>query len=115
MEILQVTGDGGVGRRARLEARLGHCYELAGQYTMGHPGTTVVHGSIQGFGNPRIDHAWVILENCTVLEPVSEQVYDPDAFEAVFDPLVSCTYDTASLCAQALRTRHWGPWTEAAA
>ena len=43
-----------------------------------HPGATLIHGSIQGFEYPRINHAWVILANCTVFEPITNQVFDPE-------------------------------------
>ena len=51
-----------------MKARLGRCYELSGMLVLHNPGPgiTLVHGSIQGMGKPRIEHAWVELADGSV-------------------------------------------------
>ena len=60
----------------KFEDRLRRCYELAGKGILHAPeGSTLVHGTIEGFGNPRIGHAWVELPDGSVWEPISRVVY----------------------------------------
>lgn len=57
-----------------FKARLGRCYELAGRFASHNEDAILVHGSIQGFGKPRLDHAWVEIDG-GIWEPASGQLY----------------------------------------
>ena len=95
-----------------FKKRLGRCYELAGRFAMHNPGTALVHGSIQGFGNPRIDHAWVELGGKKIWEPASGKEWDSEIFAAVFKPKPHNWYETKELYAKAGTEGTWGPWDE---
>lgn len=93
-----------------FKKRLGRCYELAGRFAMNNEGTALVHGSIEGFGNPRIGHAWVELENGKIWEPATGQEWDGDAFAGFFNPKLDEYYEHEELLKQVLRQKNWGPW-----
>lgn len=115
---------GGSGRNTRLgmagvdpnahvmfEDRLGRCYELAGQYVMSNPGSVLIHGSIQGYGNPRIGHAWVIDADGEVFDgTMGTHFEDEMEYEeyANAEGVVSYTHDRMRV--EMVRTGHWGPW-----
>jgi hypothetical protein len=91
--------------------RLGRCYELAGEFAlMGDEGVILVHGSIQGFGNPRLKHAWVELPNGSVWEPASNKEWDRQVFDRVFNPQADNKYDQLSVAKYCTQHEHWGPW-----
>lgn len=93
-----------------FDDRLGYCYELAGRYVLSNPGSRLVHGSIQGFGHPRIGHAWAIDADNEVFEPTSGKWYPPDEFEEGFNPEVARVYDDTEARVEMLKAQHWGPW-----
>jgi hypothetical protein len=80
-----------------FESRLGRCYELAGSYAPTQPGSTLIHGSIQGFGYPRIGHAWVQLKDGSVWEPTTDTVYPEKTFRSYFNAEITKAYDPASV------------------
>lgn len=92
-----------------FKARLGRCYELAGRFASHNEHAVLIHGSIQGFGRPRIKHAWVEIDG-GVWEPASGQLHDPDVFRAVFNPQEEKRYDHEQTLVASLREKHWGPW-----
>ena len=94
--------------------RLGRCYELAGKYVGMHPGSTLVHGSIQGFGNPRIGHAWVKLSNGSVWEPITNSVFPKEVFDSFFNAQELVSYSRSDVADKTEGFGHWGPWDEAA-
>lgn len=94
------------------KSRLGLCYQLAGRYAAHHDDAVLVHGSIQGRGKPRIDHAWVKLADGQIWEPVADVTLDPRVFDAVFNPIEDKTYTSEQVNLQTLRFQHWGPWGE---
>ena len=103
-------------RTARLPKavaeRLGRCYELAGREVPGSGGT-LVHGSIHHvLVNNRIDHAWIELADGSVWEPISQDVYPPSAFAALFRPTVAGRYSRSEVWSITLETGHWGPWDD---
>ena len=69
-----------------LSDRLGQCYPLSYRYATRRPGRTLVHGSIQGMGQPRIGHAWVRNPDGTVHEPATDEDWSADLFQAFFTP-----------------------------
>lgn len=90
--------------------RLGRCYELAGRYVLEHPDAdALVHGSIEGMGQPRIGHAWVEVVG-GVWEPVTASVWSWTAFMAVFDPRMNDRWSNAAARDRMLRAGHFGPW-----
>lgn len=88
---------------ALLSDRLGRCYELSGRYIVDHPGCRLVHGSIQGFGYPRINHAWVILPSGDRHDPVADLTLSPVAHEAYFSAIEDVVYDAHEAMAEMLR------------
>lgn len=103
------------GERATVtfpEERLGRCYELAGRYASQNPNSELVHGTIQGAGNPPLDHAWVNLPTGDVYEPISDQEWDKVAFDAFFNPVEKVTYDHMNTLDKMIDTEHWGPWDD---
>ena len=96
-----------------LRSRLGRCYELSGRYVMDHPESTLVHGSIQGMGNPRIGHAWAITKDGQVWEPATNQEYSPVVFNAVFNPHEDKRYPWSDALAKMTEHGTFGPWDEA--
>lgn len=108
-------------KRNPLKDRLGLCYELSGQAVFrsgrsgqkkSHEGAILVHGSIQAFGNPRINHAWVILKNGDVFDPVLDQVLPRDYYYQRFNAVENVRYDKIQVAINILKYQHWGPWEE---
>jgi hypothetical protein len=90
--------------------RLGLYYELAGRYASHNSDVTLVHGSIQGMGKPRLDHAWVILEDGSIWEPIFNETFDADVYRMLVNPMVDRTYSNEQTCIHLLKHKHWGPW-----
>lgn len=93
-----------------MESRLGRCYELSGKYVMDHSGTTLIHGSIQGFGHPRIGHAWAVTKSGDIWEPATNQTYPKPVFDAIFNPEVDSTYTHSEALKQMVQHETYGPW-----
>jgi len=100
---------GADGTKVPFAKRLGRCYELSGQYAMAHDDAVLVHGSIQGGGNPRIGHGWVE-HGDSIYEPISNELWHPVVFKAMFKAQVDAKYTNSEWKAKALDTGHWGPW-----
>lgn len=90
--------------------RLGRCYELAGEIALHNSTVELVHGSIQGFGAPRIGHAWVVLGDESVWEPATNRVWGPAAFQAFYNAKVEKRYDQRAFLELMVTHEHWGPW-----
>lgn len=103
----------GVARRTERQ-RAGRCYELAGYALLlgsAPSDATLIHGSIEGFGLPRIGHAWLLLNaDGDVWEPMQARVWPGRIWQAMAQPEVHGTYDRDELAAAALEHGHWGPW-----
>lgn len=106
-QIIQevVDSDSGI----PFKKRLGHCYELAGRFATNNQEATLVHGSIEGFGNPRIGHAWAEIDG-KVWEPASGRIWDRVVFDGLFNPKEDFRYDNEGVLVMSLRHGHWGPW-----
>jgi hypothetical protein len=109
-----------------FNARLGNCYELAASAFIGaephspfyrpeaaaYPTpATLVHGSWHGPGAPsRIDHAWVLLDDDRVWEPITATIY----LRAPFYEIARCehkqTYTSDETLSNMVRHEHYGPW-----
>ena len=92
--------------------RLGRCYELAGEYVCMHQDAVLVHGTIQGFGYPPNPHAWVVLPDGQVHDPVADIVLSADAHASMFNATEQVRYTYEQMARHAFVTRHWGPWHE---
>jgi hypothetical protein len=95
--------------------RLGRCYELAAkQVVFGEgehkPGDKLVHGSIQGFGNPRIGHAWVERADGSIHEVIGQKDYPRFVFGALFNPIEDHVYTSAQATQWMLKSGHFGSW-----
>jgi hypothetical protein len=96
-----------------FEGRLGRCYELSGRYVaFENPKATLVHGTIQGMGNPPLAHAWAELPGGDVWEPATNRVWPGAAFKGFFHPVPRIRYSSQQLMETILRTGNWGPWDD---
>lgn len=97
------------------EERSGLCYVLAG-YALSAgrtpAGAIMVHGTISGFGNPRIGHAWLMIEEDLVWEPMQARLWPALIWNAVANPEVGAEYDRAEAAEAMLEHGTWGPWHE---
>ncbi len=92
-------------------SRLGRCYELAGRRVLQGEGT-LVHGTITNGATARIGHAWVIMEDGSVWEPISDQAMPMLVFVAFFHPEPILSYPREEALSLMARTAHFGPWHE---
>ena len=108
--IIEATERLDPSHKLKFKDRLGQCYVLAGRYASHHEDATLVHGSIEGFGNPRIDHAWVELPGDEVFEPTSGMTLPASVFAEIYHPEAHARFDWEETLKQTLRQQHWGPW-----
>lgn len=97
-----------------VPGHLGRCYELSGKQVInsGDPGAHLVHGTIQGFGEPPIGHAWVELSDGSVWEPAGATVYPGEVFAALFNPVEHARHSAHEASVKMLVTGHFGPWED---
>lgn len=76
----------------------------------GEDGLTLIHGSTQSFDFQRRGHAWVVLQNGRIWEPISNREWDPEVFETLFRPQIEKTYHFAAMNMNCVQHQHWGPW-----
>ena len=72
-----------------------------------------MHGSIQGGGNPRIGHAWVIRATGEIYDPVLDAEYTVDAHNRIFNPMEYVRYTQDEVITIICKHQHWGPWDAA--
>lgn len=122
----------------RVSDRLGRCYELAAKGIQGwwmlregglvsrellgtnslpvsgSPApTSLVHGTWHGpNAAERIAHAWLVLDDGRVWEPVTSLICDPVLFEAYTRAVPTRTYTEKQARVHMLRSGHFGPWHE---
>lgn len=94
----------------RFKQRLGKCYELAGHFVSRNHDCTLVHGSIQGFDNPRIKHAWVELPDGRIYEAVAGKVIDAVMYDVFFNPIEDQRYDYMATLRATCQHGYWGAW-----
>ncbi len=92
--------------------RLGYCYELSGNYVARRQDCILVHGTIQGCGYPPNPHAWVILPDGMIHDPVGDVTLTADAYTRIFSAVEQVRYTYVEMARHALRAAHWGPWHE---
>lgn len=105
-----------------FEDRLTRCYELAARAFHWHPNAAwahhnvpapaaLIHGSWHWHDAPkRIDHAWVLLEDSRIWEPITQMICDPEKFSASTRSEVGYLYDDVAARRNLMRFAHWGPW-----
>ena len=105
-----------------LTENLGRCYELAADKVVyqvmddtfgGTPdrGDVLVHGTIQGFGNPPLDHAWVqSFDGSKMWEPATDTWYTAEAFDKLFNPRPTMTFSAEETRHMMVSSKHYGPW-----
>jgi hypothetical protein len=96
--------------QAKFDKRLGRCYELAGRRVLDDPTAILVHGTVQRDPYPPNPHAWVILANGNVWEPITEWELPPAAFTAIFNAEFTNRYSNQEARAQMVATELFGPW-----
>ena len=95
--------------------RLGLCYELSGRYVSHHQGSILVHGRLTnpfGAGHKELDHAWVILPNEEVFDPVMDKIWPKGVYEGLFKTKVHKKYTHDEVIRITSHTGHWGPWED---
>lgn len=93
--------------------RLGRCYELAGRHVaFSSDDEVLVHGTIQGGGNPRIGHAWVELPSGKIYDPVLDQEFDPEVHKSFFSAQEEERFTQDEVQRMISDHGHWGPWDE---
>lgn len=96
-------------RTAAFADRLGKCFEVAARYAWDNPDTELVHGSIQGFGLPRLDHAWVDTGS-GIFDAVMGQHFGYEAWQGYANPVETDRFTYTELMANLVEYEHWGPW-----
>lgn len=89
---------------------LGRCYELVGLQAIKEPDGTVIHGTIQGYGMPPLNHAWWVYPDGSVWEPATAQDYTAEAFRVLFRPRYIYGYSVKEALLRMVATGHYGPW-----
>lgn len=113
-----------------LSPRLGNCYELAMQaftgwermqtrlfsrneMTLMPAPIGLVHGTWHGPHAPeRIAHAWVMLDNGDVWEPITGLICQTTLFHAYTNAEDVVIYNETTARIKMLRNQHYGPWHE---
>lgn len=94
--------------------RRGRCYELAGYaIAFGNvpAGTLLVHGSWTGpVPKERIGHAWLLLPDGLVWEPIRARIYDRDEFYAWTKAWDEATYNQQVARRHLSASGHYGRW-----
>jgi HD superfamily phosphodiesterase len=92
--------------------RQGRCYELAAKTlrdTEIYAAAALVHGTVNGRVG-RIGHAWIAVDGGAVYEPVSDEEWTVELFEAKFEPIEARRYSLIEAAHMMITTGHWGPW-----
>jgi len=97
---------------AEFKDRIGKCYELAWDCAV-QAKATLVHGSIEGMGNPRIAHAWAKTAEGNVYDPVMDQVFTPEDHKTFFKAETAEEYADWEISSMSRRFLHKGPWHKA--
>jgi len=93
----------------KLQDRLGMCFMLSAKYVTTNEDSELVHGSIQGYSNPRIDHAWVE-EGTAVYDAVLDKWVPRREYYRRFNAEPETRYSQTEVLKLLLRHKHWGPW-----
>jgi hypothetical protein len=93
---------------------MSRCFQLSGRRAAFGPdfGASLIHGTIQGMGNPPLAHGWVEHSDGTIHEPTTDTTYPREIFEAFFNPVEEQRYNRKKLHELIIQHGHWGPWHE---
>lgn len=111
-EFMDVQEEGTTEQHDAFNTRLGWCYRENALYVQLHNDTKLVHGSIQGDGKPRIDHAWCINPDGSVHDAVLGQDWPTDAYERFFSAEIETVFSRDEVFEHLQREKHWGPWAK---
>jgi hypothetical protein len=100
-----------------FETRKGRCYELAALAVMLNQvsGARLVHGSIHNEFHStigRIGHAWVLLPDGRVWEPIFGNVYEAESWRNWSDFRIERVYPRHRAMRLMSKTEHYGPWSK---
>jgi hypothetical protein len=109
-EFMNVQTEGTTDQHDAFRTRLGWCFRENALFVQMHANTQLVHGSIQGEGCPRIDHAWCINPNGTIHDAVLGQDWPADAYERFFNAKLDVVFSRDEVFARLQREKTWGPW-----
>lgn len=108
-------------------ARITRCYELAGKAflhgwdrvsVLGRPNlpkpALLIHGqwSSPETRDEPIDHAWVMLSDERIWEPITMALCDPDMFYEYTEGTQDQMYGKAEAAIKMLHHGHYGPWPD---
>lgn len=102
-----------------MSARLTRCYELAGKTFLNYEPKSdstnpmwLIHGTWHGPKAPeRIPHAWVVLTDGRIWEPITACIYHAETFMAYTRAEVVTGYTSRQARIKMVDTNHYGPWT----
>jgi hypothetical protein len=103
---------------SRIRKRNGRCYELALKAMLDEPGADrfmLAHGRVSMIPNSTrhdcfMDHAWIILDDGRIYDPVLNAYMQRSQFESRYRAELKRSYsklEAASLCRE---NKHCGPW-----
>ena len=78
----------------------------------GRNDVTLVHGTIQGAGQPPNPHAWVRFDDGTVLDPVLGDRMPAEEYRTKMNAVEHVTYTADELAEHVMEHQHWGPWDD---
>ena len=92
------------------------CYVLSG-YALACGGkvdmySKMIHGSIHQVGGERIGHAWLILGDGRIWEPISADIMAGGVFVDEFRPETHRAYSQYDVVEHVREFGHWGPWID---
>jgi hypothetical protein len=98
----------------RVRKRDGRCYELAWTALDLEPGGEhfrLVHGKVYNATlDVRMDHAWVVLPDGRVYDPVFNKYFPWRLYAKWYAAVAEVTYTRREAMAAIVATRHYGPW-----
>lgn len=99
-----------------FDLRIGRCYELAALAVMlsRTPRLRLVHGSIHNdfhSHHGRIGHAWALLPDGKVWEPIFGMVFEAGDWQGYANPKIERIYHRWHAIRLMHNTQHYGPWT----
>ena len=98
-----------------INERLHRCYELAGYaLTLGDApeDAILVHGTWQHvvFSDKRRGHAWLVLPDDRVWEPIQGKIWNKREWELIVQPVEEVRYTKDEARNVIMFHRHWGRW-----
>lgn len=101
---------------ATLRPRQGRCFELAGKFILADESKTsvLVHGTVDaGRSKMPIEHAWIVLEDGRIYEPVEDTFFSAEQFTSTRRPNDETRFSYAEALIGLATVKNWGPWNDA--